>query len=285
MNILYIVFGEKLSYHLEAYLSIRTFQKQLTAQDRIFVLTTNPDYYRRAQVEILPISQEQIEAWKGSHHFFFRVKIMALDYLCQRYPQEHLLYLDSDTFLYGSLDALRQRLEQGQGLMHIHEGHPSAMRGASLRMWKLVGGRCYGGVTLDEHHDMWNAGVVGIPAMKTRQVIDTSLALCDGMLDDGANAFILEQYASSVSMAEHTRLCAAADHIGHFWGNKPEWEQLSADLLLRSYMKNGSIDDELHLITDELLHSTPVYVHRSSTARRLHGLVDKWFPDRDARYL
>jgi hypothetical protein len=284
MNLLYIVFGDDLSYHLEAYLSIRSFQKQLTADDRIFVLTTKPEYYRHAHVEILPITEKTIEEWKGPHHFFFRVKILALDYLRQRYPNDHLLYLDSDTFLFGNLEILRQRLNEGKGLMHLKEGHPSKMRGGSLKMWKRVGGRTYGGVTLGEQHDMWNAGVTGIPAGKAQQVTATSLAICDGMLEDGANTFILEQYSSSVSMAEHTQLCATDDQIGHYWGNKAEWEQLSADLLLRAFMKESTLEEELTAITDELLLSKPVYVHKSSTAEKLHRKITKMFPNRDFRY-
>ncbi len=198
----------------------------MTTDDRIFVLTTKPEYYRHAQVEVLPITEQQIEEWKGPHHFFFRVKILALDYLCRRFPEQHLLYLDSDIFLYGSLATLRQQLNQGKGLMHIREGHPSKMRGGSLKMWKIVGGRAYSGITLNSQHDMWNAGVTGIPANRAKQVIATSLALCDGMLNDGAKTFVLEQYSTSISMKENTQLTAAAEHIGHYWGNKLEWEKL-----------------------------------------------------------
>jgi hypothetical protein len=104
------------------------------------------------------------------------------------------------------------------------------------------------------------------------------------MLEDGANTFILEQYSSSVSMAEHTQLCATDDQIGHYWGNKAEWEQLSADLLLRAFMKESTLEEELTAITDELLLSKPVYVHKSSTAEKLHRKITKMFPNRDFRY-
>ena len=50
MNILYIVFGDKLDYHLQAYLSIRSFQKQMKDDDRIFVVTSRPEYYKHANV-------------------------------------------------------------------------------------------------------------------------------------------------------------------------------------------------------------------------------------------
>lgn len=285
MNILYVVFGDNLSYHLEAYLSIRSFQKQLTANDRIFVLTTKPEYYRHAHVEILPITEQQILDWQGPHHFFFRIKILAMDYLQKLYPREHLLYLDSDTFLYGSLEIIRKRLNEGKGLMHIHEGHPSKMSGGSLKMWNIVKGHTYGEITLSKKHDMWNAGVTAIPACKAEKTIAASLTICDGMLNDGANTFILEQYSSSVSLAENTILAEAADQIGHYWGNKAEWELLSKELLLLSYMKESSLEEEFEAISNKLLLSTPIYVHKPSIAAKLHKQIDSLFPKRNVRYL
>lgn len=285
MNILYTAFGDNISYHLQAYLSIRSFQKQLTAGDRIFVLTTRPEYYRHARVECITVSDSQIEEWKGKHHFPLRAKIKAIEHMYQLHPDDHIFYTDTDTFLYGSLEELRRRLDSGFGLMHQIEGHPKDMKGPTLRMWKLAKGHTIGGITLGEKHIMWNSGVLGIPADKARQVLDTALALCDGMLDSGATAFILEQYGFSVSMIEHTDLKATSDHIGHYWGNKPEWEEISRDLLVRACMKESTLDEELAAITDELLRSTPIRVHKSSTAAKLHKKIDRLFPKRDFIYI
>lgn len=284
MNILYIVFGDKLDYHLQAYLSIRSFQKQMKDDDHIFVVTSRPEYYRHANVTTLDVTDEEIESWKGPHHFFFRVKIKAMELLASRYPDQHILYLDSDTFLFGDLNVLKQRLNNGNGMMHIREGHPSKMKGRSLKLWNTVKGHTYAGITLGERHDMWNAGVVAVPKDRLDKIIATSLAICDGMLNDGGNCFILEQYAQSVCMNELTELKASDDCIGHFWGNKEGWESVASDLLLRSYMKQNSLQEELDAITNELLLSTPVYIYKPNTAGKLHKLIDKLFPRRDFRY-
>ena len=285
MNILYIVFGDKLDYHVQAYFSIRSFQKQMREDDKIFVVTSRPEYYRQAHVTTLDVSDEDIEAWKGSHHFFFRVKIKAMELLASKFPDQHILYLDSDTFLYGNLNLLKQRLDNGNGMMHCREGHPSKMKGGSLKLWNTVKGHTYAGITLGERHEMWNAGVVAVPKDRLSKIINTSLIICDGMLDDGGDCFILEQYAQSVCMNELTQLKPANDCIGHFWGNKQEWETLSREMFLRSYMTQSSLQDELDAVTGELLFGTPVYVHKSSTAERLHKLIDKLFPVRDIRFL
>lgn len=285
MNILYIVFGDKLDYHLQAYLSIRSFQKQLKDDDHIFVVTSRPEYYNHANVTTLNVTDDEIEAWKGPHHFFFRVKIKAMELLASKYPDQHILYLDSDTFLYGDLDVLKQRLDNGNGMMHIREGHPSKMKGGALKLWNTVKGHTYAGITLSERHDMWNAGVVAVPKDRLDKIIATSLAICDGMLDDGGDCFILEQYAQSVCMNELTQLMPSDDSIGHFWGNKEEWEALSSELLLRSYMKQSSLQDELDAITPQLLSSHPIYIHKSSTAEKLCKLIMRLFPNSQHRYI
>ena len=284
MNILYIVFGDKLDYHLQAYFSIRTFQKQMKDGDQIIVVTSHPEYYHHANVTTLNVTDEEIEAWKGPHHFFFRVKIKAMELLASKYPNQHILYLDSDTFLYGNLDVIKQRLNNGNGMMHTREGHPSKMKGGALRLWNTVKGHTYAGITVSERHEMWNAGVVAVPKDRLDKVIATSLNICDGMLDDGGNCFILEQYAQSVCMNELTQLLPSDDCIGHFWGNKQDWEKIATEMLLRSYMKQNSLQEELDYITNEMLLTTPIYIHRPSTAEKLHKLINRLFPNRDFRY-
>lgn len=285
MNILYVVFGDKLDYHLQAYLSIRSFQKQLKGNDEIFVVTSRPEYYNHASVTILEVSDEEMEAWKGTYHFPLRIKIKAMELLASKYPNQDVLFVDSDTFLYGDINLLKQRLNNGNGIMHCREGHPSKMKGGSLKLWNTVKAHTYAGITIGEHHDMWNSGVVGIPKDLLDKVIATSLAICDGMLNDGGNCFILEQYAQSVCMNELTQLLPSNDCIGHYWGNKQEWESLSKEFLLRSYMKHGSLQEELDSITPQLLLSHPISIHKSSTAEKLCRLMMRLFPDKQYKYV
>ena len=55
-----MIFGEKAVHHVQAYLSIRTFQKQLEADDHIYVMTTHPEYYQSSGVEAIPVTDETI---------------------------------------------------------------------------------------------------------------------------------------------------------------------------------------------------------------------------------
>ena len=60
---------------------------------------------------------------------------------------------------------------------------------------------------------------------------------------------------------------------------------MATDVLLRAYMQESGLDDELQAVADSMLHQPPVFVHRSNTARRLRQFVTRLFPDRNHQYV
>lgn len=280
MNIVYLVFGNRLSDHLQAQFSILTFLREATKEDRIHVITTSPQFYARMKehVNVISITEDKLHAWKGKYNFFWRVKIKAIEYMAELYPGQDMMYVDSDTFLReGGLKEVRMRLCEGKGLMHLDEGHPRNMRTKSLRMWKQIGRRTYGGVTVGMKHDMWNAGVVAIPYKKMGEVVNLALALCDGMLEDDAERVVIEQYSLSIALYENTELVPAEGWIGHYWGNKEQWLGLISDFMLKSYMANSTVADDMAQLGSFPFATTPLYVRKSNTKRRLVCLLDKLF--------
>ena len=235
MTIFYLVFGNKMEYHLQARFSMMSFRAQMTDKDRIIVVTTCPEYYQTylapshlaSRISIIPVTDDKIKEWEGKHHFFWRAKIKAMELIAENYPDDDMLYLDGDTFLYGDLNKMKELLkeghglmdvdEEGHGLMDVDEGHPAQMKGKSLSMWNTVAGHTYEGITLSKEHHMWTAGVVAIPADKVKKVVSTALAICDGMLDDGAEPIVVEQYSLSIAMYELTKLREAKSLIAHYW--------------------------------------------------------------------
>ena len=288
MTVFYIVMGgdEALRYYMEAYLSIRTFQKQLSPDSgRICVITDHPSFFRKAGVEVITITAEQKAEWMGPHKFFFRTKIKGMEYLHSVYPDDNLLYLDSDTFLYGSLTELKKRLDEGHGLMHRCEGKPKDISNTARRLWKGAAGKSYGDVVIGEQHQMWNAGVVEKQKKKVGETVACALTLCDGMLNDGNNEFITEQYSYSIALAEHTSLVGTSDLIGHYWGNASDWRNKALEIFTRSYLNDYSLEEELQALDMDDLCNTPVFVHRSHNGQRLHSLINRLFPDSDKQFV
>ncbi len=286
MTIMYLTFGEKTEYHVQAFLSMLSFRAQMSDGDRLVMVTTAPQMYGFAQswAEIIAITDEQVELWKGPHRFFWRAKIKAIEMVGNRYGDDDLLYLDCDTVLRGNICWLKEQLQQGHGLMDTNDGHPSRMKTKTLRMWKTVKGRTYGGITLDSRHNMFCAGVVGIPHARRQETVATALALCDGMLADGAERIVIEQYALSVALFEKTSLMEAKDCIAHYWAAKDEWMAAAQELMCRVLLTGASEEETIRLFKRWPWAQLPVYVHKSSTARRLRKLIARWWPDRDKRY-
>jgi len=287
MTTMYLTFGQKTEYHVQAYLSMLSFRRQMTAGDRLVMVTTAPEFYAHAAswAEVIPISDEQVKEWQGQYQFFWRAKIKAIEFVGNRYADDDLLYLDCDTVLRGPISWLKQQMADGHALMDTNDGHPSQMKTKTLRMWQTVKGRTYGGITLGPEHNMYCAGVVGIPAAKRREAVTLALALCDGMLADKAERIVIEQYSLSVALYETTGLVETRDVIAHYWAAKDEWLQAAYELIARVRLTAATLDDELRLFDATDWASLPVYVHKSSTARRLRALVDRLFPSRDQRYI
>lgn len=287
MTILYLTFGENIEFHVQAYLSMLSFKRQTTAADRIVMVTTAPQYYRHLAdwAEIIAIDNRRIEEWQGEHRFFWRAKIKAIEHICQKYPDDDVLYLDCDTILHGHIDDLKRPLAEGCGLMDENEGHPGQMKTKTLRMWKTVEGHTYAGITLGQAHNMYRAGVVGIPHSRAAEVLSTALTLCDGMLDDKAERIVIEQYALSVALYEKTRLLETCHTIAHYWASKDYWIKAGMELMARVLLTGASPEEEMKMYEALDFDRLPVYVYKSNTARRLKNLVDKVFPNRDFRFI
>ena len=281
MNILYLVFGRRLNDHVQANLSIRSFMRQLTDNDTIYVITTNPEYYSRIDtVRTITVSEDTLREWKGRHGFFWRVKIKAIEHIVKLCPDEHLLYIDSDTVLTGNLEQIRTLLDNGCGMMHLNEGHPGRMKSKSLKMWKKVAGHTYGGITLGRQHDMWNAGVVAIPRDKLRETVALTLRICDGMLEDDVERVVIEQYSLSIALYETTVLKPAEDYITHYWGNKGEFNDFAHEFFLKSYMAGRNVEDEVAQLDMEKLMSMPVRIKMSNINRLLTNLINNMFTNK-----
>ncbi len=144
MHLLYLVFGPNIQNHFHAHFSVLTFLRQGQAALKITVMTDTPAYYRHlgAAVAVQALDQDMLREWQGEFKFFWRIKIKALELAARQAPELPLLYLDSDTLLYGPLATLRQELATGHALMHEPEGRLAALPSKTeRRMWQQVQGQ------------------------------------------------------------------------------------------------------------------------------------------------
>ncbi|MDB5235669.1 MAG: hypothetical protein JWR44_2662 [Hymenobacter sp.] len=288
MHLLYLVFGPNIHNHIQANFSILTFLRQRADVRGVTVVTDTPTFYQHLAeaVTVLPVEAEQLKEWEGEFGFFWRVKIKALEHVARQLPGVPLVYLDSDTFMYGSLPEMARGLAQGQAYMHEPEGLLSALGSKTeQRMWAQTKDQTFGGVRITAQHAMWNAGVVGIPAERAAEAIDLALRICDDLCRAKVTPRLIEQFALSVALAETYGLLAARAYIGHYWSNKDEWSIQIAAFQLESHLKNRSLAEELVALSAFDFTRVPVKKKLKNTRYRLERLVGKLFPPKEVEYV
>ncbi|WP_133273170.1 hypothetical protein [Hymenobacter radiodurans] len=289
MRLLYLVFGNNLQNHFQAHFSILSFLRQKNSGlAGITVVTDAPDFYQHLAQEITvhTLSANTLQEWQGKHEFFWRAKIKALEYAVRQYPEAPLLYLDTDTFLHGSLAQMSQELAAGIAFMHEAEGALATLRSKTeRRMWQQVKDRSFGGVTMHEQRLMWNAGVVGIPASRNLEAIELALRICDDLCEQQVTPRLIEQFALSVALAETYSLQAARTYIGHYWSTKDDWNASISAFFLESHLKKRTVASELAALSAFDYQKLPIKKKVRNTQRRLENLVHKLFPPKQVDFI
>jgi hypothetical protein len=288
MQLLYLVFGTNIQNHFQAHFSILTFLRQGQDELKITVMTDAPEFYRHlgAAVAVQVIDKDTLREWEGEYKFFWRVKIKALELAARQQPELPLLYLDSDTLLYGSLPAMRQQLAAGQALMHEPEGLLSALPSKTeRRMWQQVQGKTFGGVPITPQHAMWNAGAVGVPAQRNHEAIALALRICDDLCRQQVTPRLIEQFALAVALAETQGLQPASPYIGHYWSTKELWNEPISRFLLTSHLQNRSLAQDLAALDAFDFKALPIKQRVRNTQSRLENLTRRLWPPQGVEFL
>jgi hypothetical protein len=288
MQLLYLVFGTNIQNHFQAHFSILTFLRQGQGELCITVMTDAPEFYRHLgdAIAVQVVEAATLREWEGEFKFFWRVKIKALELAARQQPTLPLLYLDSDTFVYGSLPGLRAHLGASQALMHEAEGLLSALPSKTeRRMWQQVQGQSFGGVAITPQHAMWNAGAVGIPAARSQEAIALALGICDDLCRRQVTPRLIEQFALSVALAETYGLQPARPYIGHYWSTKEAWSELIGRFLLTSHLQNRTLAQDLAALDAVDFQAFPIKQQVRGTLGRLNNLTRRLLPPRNVEYL
>ncbi|MBU8883914.1 hypothetical protein CBW16_03365 [Flavobacteriaceae bacterium JJC] len=287
MNIVYLVFGSNPDHYQQVYFSMYTAFAHKSAEDRIIVIAEEPELFNSFEngIEIIPINREIITEWEGKYQFFWRVKIKALQLVAEKYPLESILYLDGDTFFYRDFDSLRNGLESGQNFMHLEEGKLSLLSSKTEKlMWKQMQGKEYGTIKIDKNTSMWNAGLIGV-SNQNFDGLQTTLEANDAMCADDVTRRLVEQFAFSIGLSKLAELQPADHIVGHYWGNKKQWNKLIDHFLKECFMKKYSFDQIIGRIIEMDLTQNPIWVKESNTHRKLKNFIDKFYTNKKTVYI
>ncbi|MDO5101930.1 MAG: hypothetical protein Q4D91_03405 [Lautropia sp.] len=286
MNLLLLTFGDKVENHYQAVFAILSFLKS-PAIERAIVITDRPDFYRflAERVDVVTIDQQTLSEWKAPYQFFWRIKIKAVALAVARYPDQHLMYVDSDTFLAGDLGQMVSALDAGGGYMHLfEEGLGSNTNRTLKRMYQSLAGKTFAGVTMTANTPMWNAGVIALPASRAAETVQLALQLCDEMCATDCTRRLIEQFAFSVALHEKTQLAGCENIIGHYWGNKPEWDAFITQFFATNLLKGATLADCIEQMRTINWKRLPLEKRKRSSTERIKRWLDGTFKPRRVRY-
>ena len=288
MNLLYITVGEGLSIHLQAAFSIYSFLGQRNQILSINIITDSPDYYihLKGYVRVVTIDEKTLQEWRGEHDFFWRIKIKGIEMMCNLYANSSVVYLDTDTFLYGPAENISALLSNNTALMHEREIPLYAGKSKTERkMWTEVRKRAFGGINILPRHYMWNAGVVATPNVKNGEECRLALAICDEMCALQIPRRLIEQFAISVSLSEIYGLKEAKSCIGHYWSNKHDWNEQISSFFIEAFFKAQTTEEKIQLLKNYNFAIIPVTKKITSARKQMEYLIGKLFPARNIGFI
>ena len=291
--VIYLDYGNNTANQMQTYFSVLSMVAWSVVPLRIGVVTDHAEVYRRLSdyVEVVEVNDVLLQEWRGSMGYSFRIKMKAIQHAVEMAMKKGeavsaFVFVDSDTFAFRELDALYEEVTDGSACMHKNEGMPYLTRGASRRLWQVVKGKRYADILMEEGMEMWNSGVMGVPASKAKEVCELALRLCDEMLADGVRSFNVEQFCFSVALQQVCgRIQAAEPYICHYWGNKEGWCQRIEEFFMRSYMEGRSVEQDIQHVREMDFTATPYYVRTPIWRKRFMRWADVAAPLKRQLYL
>lgn len=286
LNLVLMSFGTRLENHTQGSFALLSFLKDPRLA-RIVIVTDQPDFYRvfGDRIECITVDERILDEWQGPHRFFWRIKIKAIEAAVARDPAASWLYVDSDTFLATDLGDMDAALQQGTAFMHCPEDRLADAANSTLKqMHRSLSGKTVSGIAIHDGSVMWNAGVIALPAGGAPALMELTLSLCDALCATDCRRKLIEQFSFSLALAHGGLLQGCYDTIGHYWGNKPEWNAFIARFWSEAKLRQEDLAACVERAARTDWKAMALEKRRSSAAERIKAFIDRLLPPRVPRH-
>jgi hypothetical protein len=278
---IYLSFGKNLNNHTQAIFSILTVRKFAPQNSRFVVYTDQEKYYNWVKdfVEIRLISKETFTLWEGEYRFVWRIKLMAMLDSATK-DLGHLVYLDVDTFVFAPLSPMMEALDKGMSFMHLPENTLSSDKAKYKKtMWLQTRGKTFGSLQIDENSMMWNAGVVALSSENKSRLLNQALICNDQMCAANVSRQLIEQFSLSLALHNSGKMDKASKWIGHYWGNKEEWNHNIHYYFSGLLQSDISIHEAIELLDISIWKQLPISRSKQSLNKHLSKFAQSKWPD------
>jgi hypothetical protein len=270
-RLLLLAYGRETEYHraILAALSCWAWQPRQAVAATIF--TDQPAFFEPylagLPVEYHLLTPDYLTELRGPQQYVHRVKAQLIARAFAQYPEEELLFIDSDTFFLTSPDSLLQGLAAGQPVMHQREYRLSEAVGIYAefnqatypkKLLELLSNRRFalGEAKVQFHptQSCWNSGVLGLPRTLAPLLPDM-LHLVDELYA-GTGWFISEQLGFSLALQAQGQVQACDRYVYHYWGQP---QKLVMDKLLASLLNTDFAAQPLAARLSQVRQLLPYY--------------------------
>lgn len=261
-NIVLLCYGKEIEYKraIVSILSLLAWNKASSSDFRIICFTDNPAYVNKylgqVKVEYMYLSPSRMQYMLGGTTYIHRRKICILQDVYLRYPEDDIVFLDSDTFFISDSSTFLSSLKSGYALMHereykIEEAPEIYRRYMSKKMenaeqYPLAFIRQIESSTFrvgDEQLSfnagqfVWNSGVLGLKN-EVLPFLSSVLALSDEFYKE-SGWFISEQLAFGLLLQEKAKIRESSVFINHYHQSKHHVDPRIRTLLSEEFRKMG----------------------------------------------
>lgn len=252
--LIYLSFGND-DYHRETLYSLISFYKFHTEKDpiKVLVYTDAADFFKTilpSNVHYRIIDRQQIQDWKGTLNYIYRLKTKVLQEVCATYTG-NFLFVDTDTVFLKNCSPLFDEIQKGQLLLDTCEGrlidNPGGIARKTRAFLKQQSAFSIPSddetIYINEQFVAWNSGTIGYTNAISKILIQVE-ELID-VLYAKSKLFVVEQIALSYYFQKNKKPFATEDYIHHYWNFKEFRSVLKAFF---DYHKSKSISELTPLI-------------------------------------
>jgi hypothetical protein len=249
-NLVLLSYGRESEYRRAIFcvLSFFAWDDGHAKDTRILIYTDKPEFFQTyledINIEYVFLTPALLDEMLGDSGFFHRRKVSVIDMTFKKFPNDNLLFIDSDTFFIAGHNALLNGFEQRRSFMHKREYR--LKDGLSLfasfnqeeypkAFLNYISGRNFeiDGIIekFDENDYSWNSGVLGLN--KDFAVYMPDVFKLTDEFYASSKWFICEQMAFSLILQRRTEIKPSDQFVLHYWGNRQKvlLDRLLEDLL------------------------------------------------------
>jgi len=248
-NLVLLSYGS-ISESLRAIFCILSFNAWRRSNDRtrIIVYTDKPDFFksylRDLDIEYVLLNAKDLTDMQAGINFNHRIKVSVIDLTYKKYPEQSLIFVDSDTFFTGIPTPLLQN--SGPEISYMHKKEYNFNEGLELfrsygegefpeAFLNYIAGRdfeiCGEKMRFNNSDYCWNSGLVGLNCAFKKYMPDVLKLTEEFYLN--SKWFVSEQLAFSLILQRTTTIKRADSFVFHYWA--PKQKKFADELILNFF--------------------------------------------------